>query len=374
MNRMKSVSVKIRALTLYLNPNSWDFKDIIEYVSRRVSRFHSFLDDAEWKKAVWSVRVSIPPPPDELNIVKLAEVIYESSFRSGVSLVSGFTIKSENIDYNIVEQLLQIGVYVCIDANNQKYFRRIAEALLRIAQKNPVLLSKVAVKLGQSKRFLTPYFPLSSNVEFREGLAIALLYSTDLLKAYQSNGIKGLIDKAGELMVCSETYGLEASSNLGIDFYGLDYSISPWMEDSSARLVEEISGVPIPEPGSIAAVVKLNGAIYKAALKSNIKSTGFCELMLPVAEDNILKQRVLEGRLRLRDLTALSMVCVAGVDMAVIPAENSVKTIEGLLRDMSKIAKTKGRVLGVRLIPYYHVKSGESVDLGLFGTVPVISP
>ncbi|MFN3621586.1 MAG: DUF711 family protein, partial [Nitrososphaerales archaeon] len=248
------------------------------------------------------------------------------------------------------------------------------ETLLKISQKNPVLLSRVAVKLGNSKEFLTPYFPLSVNVKFREGLAVSLLYSTDLLEAYRINGIKGLIDKAYEFMIRSEAYGLEISSKLGINFYGVDYSISPWMEDSSARLVEEVSGVPIPEPGSISAVAMLNRAVYDAAVKANIKSTGFCELMLPVAEDNVLKQRALEGRLRLRDLIALSTLCVAGVDMAVIPAEDSLKTIKGLLEDMFKIAEFKSRVLGVRLIPYYCVKPGETVDLGLFGEVPVIPP
>lgn len=371
---MKAPSVKIRALTLYLNPKSWDPMDIAEYVSSKVCRICTFLDNVEWKKDLWSLRISIPPPPEKIDIVKLAETVYDSSFRSGVSLVSGFTIKSNSIDCNVIERLLQSGVYVCIDASLQQSFKRIAEALIKISQKNPVLLSRVAVKLGNSKDFLTPYFPLSVNVKSREGLAVALLYSTDLLEAYRINGIKGLIYKACELMIRSEAYGLEISSKLGVDFYGVDYSISPWMEDSSARLVEDVSGVPIPEPGSISAVAMLNKAVYDAAFKANVKSTGFCELMLPVAEDNVLKQRALEGRVRLRDLIALSTVCVAGVDMAVIPAEGSLKIIEGLLEDMFKIAELKGRTVGVRLIPCHHVKPGESVNLGLFGEVPVIPP
>lgn len=371
---MEAPSVKIRALTFYLNPKSWNPIDIAEYISSRVCRICTFLDGVEWKKDVWSLRISIPPPPEKIDIVKLAETVYDSSFRFGVSLVSGFIIKSNSIDCYAIERLLQSGVYVCIDASLHQSFKRVAEALLKISQKNPLLLSRVAVRLGRSKEFLTPYFPLSANVKSREGLAVALLYSTDLLEAYRINGIKGLIDRAYELMIRSEAYGLEISSKLGIDFYGVDCSISPWMEDSSARLVEEVSGVPIPEPGSISAVATLNKAVYDAAFKANVKSTGFCELMLPVAEDNVLKRRALEGRLRLRDLIALSTVCVAGVDMAVVPAEGSLKTIEGLLEDMSKIAELKSRVLGVRVIPYYGVKPGESVDLGLFREVPVISP
>jgi len=369
----KATSVKIRALTFYLNPKSWDFTYITEYVSRRLCEIYTVLDDVEWKRDVWSVRVSIPPPSG-IDIVKLANVVHDVLSKSGVALVSGFTVKSSNIDHDIVSQLLQSGVYVCVDVNFQQSLRRVAEVLLKVSQKDPTLLSRMAVKLGFSKEFLTPYFPLSVNVRFREGLAIALLYSTELLEAYRVNGIKGLTDKACKLMARSEARGLDVSSKLGIEFYGVDYSVSPWMEDSSARLVEEISGVPIPEPGSIAAVAKLNGAIKEAAFKAKIKSTGFCELMLPVAEDNVLKQRVLEGKLRLRDLIALSTMCVAGVDMVVIPAEYSLKYIEGLLKDAFEIAKLKGRVVGVRVIPYHSVKPGESVDLGLFGRVPVIPP
>jgi uncharacterized protein (UPF0210 family) len=370
----RTISVKIRALTFYLNPKSWDFADIAEYVSRRLCEIYTVLDDVEWKKDVWSVRASISPPPDGIDIVKLAEIVHDASSKSGVSLVSGFTIESRSIDYDVVGQLLQSGIYVCVNADFQQSFRRVAEAILKISQKNPILLSRMAVKLGYSKEFLTPYFPLSVNVKFREGLALALLYSTDLLESYRINGIKGLTDRACKLMIRSEACGLEVSSKLGIEFYGVDYSVSPWMENSSARLVEEISGVPIPEPGSIAAVAELNKAIKEAALKANVKSTGFCELMLPVAEDNVLKQRALEGRLRLRDLIALSTACVAGVDMVVIPAEDSLKHVEGLLKDVFKIAELKGRVVGVRVIPHYSVRPGESVDLGLFGKVPVIPP
>lgn len=371
---MEPTSVKIRALTFYLNLKSWNFKYIVEYLSKRICEFYDFLDGIEWKKDVWSIRVSIPPPPKNVDIVKLAEIAYETSYQLGISLLSGFVIKSDDADSNIIEQLLQTGVYVRVDAGAQRYFKKIAEILLRVAQKEPLLLTRLAVKFGHSEKFLTPYFPMSTNVKFKEGLAVALLYSTDLLRAYISNGVKGLIDKAYTLIARSEAYGLEASSKLGIEFYGVDYSISPWMEDSSARLVEEISGVPIPEPGSIAAIIELNRAIYKAAIKANIKSTGFCELMLPVAEDNILKQRTLEEKLKLRDLIALSTVCVAGVDMVVIPAEGTLKTIERLLKDISKIAEVKNRVLGVRLIPYFNVEPGETVDLGSFGKVPVISP
>jgi uncharacterized protein (UPF0210 family) len=374
INLKKTASVKIRALTFYLNPKSWDFAHITEYISRRLCEIYAVLDDVEWKRNVWSVRASIPPPPSGIDIVKLANVIHSASSKSGIALVSGFTVKSSSVNYDVVSQLLQSGVYVCVDVDFQQSLRSVAEVLLKISQKDPVLLSRIAVKFGFSREFLTPYFPLSVNVKFREGLAIALLYSTELLKAYRANGIKGLTDRAYELMTRSEAYGLNVSSKLGIEFYGVDYSVSPWMEDSSARLVEEISGVPIPEPGSISAVAKLNEAVKEAALRAKVKSTGFCELMLPVAEDDVLKQRALEGRLRLRDLIALSTVCVAGVDMVVIPAEYSLKHIEGLLKDMLEIAKLKGKVVGVRVIPYHSVKPGESVDLGLFGRVPVIPP
>ncbi|KYH37555.1 MAG: hypothetical protein AYL29_005560 [Candidatus Bathyarchaeota archaeon B24] len=366
--------MKLRSITLYLSPKSWDTGYLKEYVESRVSSLNEAVETVKPHIEVWSLRVSTPPPPSGIDLIKAAETIYEASADLGVSLVSGFTLDAEDLDPGLLTRLLESGVYVSVKMKREDYSRNVSKALVEVAYRNPVLLADVAVIPRDLKGFLTPYFPLSVNINPVEGLAVALLYPMDLLNAYEKGGWSELSREASRMISEAEMWGRKLSSRLKVEFYGVDYSISPWMEDSSARLVEAVSGVPIPEPGSVAAVAKLNRMVQEAASKVGVKETGFCELMLPVAEDDILKLRGREGRLRLRDLVALSTVCVAGVDMAVIPADDAIPVVEKLMEDVYQISRFKRRVLGVRVIPYPGVEPGDNVQLGFFGEVPVIPP
>ena len=366
--------MKLRSVTLYLSPKSWDTGYLKNYVESMVSSLNEAVETVKSDVDVWSLRLSTPPPPSGVDVIKAAETIYETSADLGVNLVSGFTLDAEGLDPDLLTRLLESGVYVSVEMNRGDYSRNVSRALVEVAYKNPVLLADVAVIPGDLKGFLTPYFPLSVNTNPVEGLAVALLYPMDLLNAYEKDGWSGLAKEASRIISEGEMWGRKLSSSLKVEFYGVDHSISPWMEESSARLVEAVSGVPIPELGSVAAVAKLNRVVQDAASKAGVKETGFCELMLPVAEDDILKLRGREGRLRLRDLVALSTVCVAGVDMAVVPADDAIPAVEKLMEDVYQVSMFKRRVLGVRVIPYPGVEPGDNVRLGFFGEVPVIPP
>lgn len=365
--------MKLRSVTFYLYPKSWETTYLKKHVESRLSKLHEAIEMVKPSIDIWSLRLSTYPPPREVDVVKTAEALYEASADSGVNLVSGFMLDADGLDPNLLIRLLESGVYASIRMGGEDLSRYVANALTAVSYKNPEFLAHVAVIPGVFKDFLTPYFPLAVNMNPTEGLAISLLYSTDLLNAYRKGGW-GLLSKEASRMISeAESWGAQLSSHLNVRFYGVDYSVSPWMEDSSARLVETVSGVAISEPGSMAAIAKLNLSIQNAASKACVRSTGFCELMLPVAEDDVLKLRGREGRLRLRDLIALSTVCVAGVDMAVIP-DDSVMVVDGLMKDAYHISRLKGKVVGVRVIPYPGVESGDTVRLGLFGEVPVIPP
>lgn len=366
--------MKIRAVTFYLNPSSWEPKFLRNYVEHMTCSLHEALDSVKSEYEVWSLRLSTPPPPRDLDRIKAAEVVYKTSKSSGINLVSGFLLGAEEADPGLLRGLLEVGVYVGFKVTGEDDFKRLSETIVKVSRENPILLVRTAVTLGDVKSLLTPYFPLSVNTRFREGLAIALLYPTDLLKAYQSGGFKHLTKEASRLISEASNFGEKLSSKLKVEFYGVDCSISPWMDESSALLVEEVLGSRIGEPGSIAAVARLNRAILSALSSINVKATGFCELMLPVAEDDVLKRRVWEGHLKLRDLIALSSACVAGVDMAVIPINGAMQIITKVLKDVSWLSKLKGKPQGVRLIPYPGVEPGDFVDLDVFGKTPVISP
>jgi uncharacterized protein (UPF0210 family) len=94
--------------------------------------------------------------------------------------------------------------------------------------------------------------------------------------------------------------------------------------------------------------------------------------MLPVAEDNVLKERAGEGRLTLQLLASYSYACVAGVDMAVVPVGEWEPAIaERLLRELQMASSRKGKPLAARIIAV-DADAGSWVDLGRFGRTPVI--
>ncbi len=208
----------------------------------------------------------------------------------------------------------------------------------------------------------TPYFPLAT--AFNEGFSIALRY-VDLIKEFLSGDSSRLIRfLRGVRELCGKL-----SSYVGMEFLGVDYSISPWASESVVDLIEYLSGVKFALPGTGSSLSKLNNVINDVIGLSGIKALGFNEVMLPVAEDDLLKTRVAEGLVTLRDLTYLTAYCLVGIDMVVL--RDDLNVIKGVIKDVFTSSIIKGRTIGVRLIPV-GLPEGSEVSLKRFGKVPVI--
>ncbi|MEM2740055.1 MAG: DUF711 family protein [Candidatus Bathyarchaeia archaeon] len=366
--------MKIRAATLFLDLTGKDTPAIRSYLKDRIHSFIEALDEFRSRGVIWGrgVRVSVSHPYTDEGKVKIARIVREECEDIGVNMISGFVYDASIEDPRILEDLSDIGVYISVKPGSPEYYSRIIESLSKISYRDPISLTRIAILLGKGDSLLTPYFPLSMNVRCGEGVALALLYAKDLIDAYRRGGLTGMVEATCRTLSEAESIGKCIASRIGIDYYGLDYSLSPWMDDSVALLVEELAGSVLPNPGSLYTVSKINSLIREAAIRCKIAFTGFCEIMLPVAEDDILKERVYEGVLRLRDLITLSCFCVAGVDMVVIPVEALEKIMVGMMLDLSEVSKLKGKPIGLRIIPYPGVKPRDQVDLGIFGRVPVI--
>jgi len=211
----------------------------------------------------------------------------------------------------------------------------------------------------------TPYYPLSTMTN--EGVSVSLRYVDMLMKSEPkswlslvSNYIDILNKKLSNL--CNRA---------SIKFLGFDLSLSPWLTDNESivRLIEKyyLSSGKFPSIGSISAISDLNNFILNIMKVSRVRTLGFNEVMLPVAEDEILKKRVYEGVVRLHDLISLSTYCVAGLDMVAITASKSV--IRDIVKDLVTVYKVKGRVIGMRIIP---TTSSQEVKLERFGKVPIV--
>jgi uncharacterized protein (UPF0210 family) len=232
------------------------------------------------------------------------------------------------------------------------------EVLKAMASNSPLDARKLAVLVGDLLE--TPYYPASVNVKGGVGLSIALLYASDLIGsgANVQRRIREIVGKASEI-------GEELSELAGVEYRGVDASLSPWGQDSVVKLVEDLGNLRFGELGTMATISLLNRLIGELPFNK----TGFNEVMLPLGEDELLKDRFNEGSMDLFKLISYTQVCVAGVDMVPIPT-GEVNLVKRLLLDLSELVRVKGRPLGVRLIP----ARGSSIDLGEdFGRAPVVS-
>ena len=359
---------KIRAVTFFLDPPSWEKGLLIEYMAEAGSRLRQALSDLGILGNVWSIRLSLPPLPGGVDPVEVAQAAQEALDESGATFSAAVHLDAGDPRADLLPEALESpGVYGSLRLRDPGDAGRAAGILVAVSRRDPEEATRLAIDLT-GRGLATPYYPMSSNVAGDEGIALALLYTGELLAGARAGRIAR---EARSVFEWALEQGRMIADRLGVGFLGLDLSPSPWMEMSVARVVEVLSGVPLPEPGSVAAVRRLNEEVWEAG--RGLPTTGFNETMLPVAEDNVLKERTLEGRLRLRDLSMLTVGCLAGVDMAVIPGEYGVGVVRSLLADQLVVQRLKGMPLGMRLVVYDGAAPGSKVRLGKFGEVPVSS-
>jgi len=313
----------------------------------------------------WSLRVTLPPAP--LGGGEAARVVSEAVRALG-GLPGDVAYSLLHLDAGSASpedflSVLGLGGNVYGSAYTPVATEAAAELLYRVAAAGPGVAERFAVAVPSPVE--TPYFPVGSSGGPSAGVSAALLYPRLLEGRNLYAAFDDLADAAAEL----EDALLQAGDELGLEYRGLDLSLSPWMDESSARIVEQAAGGSICGLGAAGAVAELEELIGDTCL--DLECTGFNQVMLPVAEDNVLKERVREGCLTVQRLLHLSASCAAGVDMAPVPAsEWTPEQARRLLADLAAAARLKSRPLAARLIAVDRAP-GETVELPRFGETPV---
>ncbi|MCQ4344453.1 MAG: DUF711 family protein [Sulfolobales archaeon] len=307
--------------------------------------------DVVWKlqkvedEVVWTKRVALPPLPRSEpmdKVVELADLNKEVLF----GLVH---LDSKDPRVTEVPKALEPeNAYASILVRRLDDVDKLSKLLAEIEPEKASRLS-----LTFSDYFVvTPYFPSGTGDVALPSLSASVLYVSE----FDRNQEVQALAKADEL---AKTY----ARNLGLKYLGLDVSLSPWKEESLGRVIEQLSGRRLFEPSHLSTVFEINQRVFKAAVLAQVNALGFSEVMLPVAEDDVLTQRVSEGSLRLRDLISLSFVCVAGLDMIAVRADRDL--LASLIKAMYAVYYVKRRPVGMRVIP----TPGGDVVLKKFGRV-----
>jgi hypothetical protein len=210
----------------------------------------------------------------------------------------------------------------------------------------------------------TAYFP--DTASRREGFSISLRYVNDLLNELKSEKEISKIVESIVKPIQNEAFQVQSYTNAR--FLGIDLALSPWMKESVMKLIEEVEGISKATPGFYTSIWKLNEAIIKA---KGIKKIGFNEVMLPVAEDSVLKKYFTSEKMKISELIGAISVCVAGLDMIAISTELKDKVIEKIILDSITISKARKKKIGIRII-LTNSKAGKEIKLGRFGKVPVV--
>lgn len=347
----------IRCLTLHVKSLGSDRNHLRDVIHSKVDSVKELTRDLGLN--IWSFRIALPPMPSSEAQLKLTESLCRSDILLASYHVDANAVSAEDIA-SVLTSCSQC--YVTIRVSDASHISRVVELYSKLI-KSLALDDFTRIGISIPDYVETPYFPLAT--AYSDGFTIALRY-VDLFKEYLNGRKEKLIGFIGH--VCSSVKLL--SEKIGLKFLGIDYSLSPWESESVVELVEVLSNVRFAYPGSGWAVKELNRLINVISAEVGINTVGFNEVMLPVAEDDLLKERVAENYVTLRDLTYLSSYCLVGVDMVAVKEDLNI--IKGVIKDVFTSSLIKGRTVGVRLIPV-GLPERSYVNLKRFGKVPIIN-
>lgn len=360
------VEFTIRALVLHLSSKG-DIVGDLESKSYDLLEARDLVE-SETGVRVDSVRVTMPGPEVSPDYSGYVSDIVES-VPSGVIVSVGNVSSSHERLEEVVEETVASGLFIGILLADYSWqeARRLSRLIHRLADDDLDYATRLGINT-LNEPILTPYYPLSYSPGDEDYITVSLTYPNYLASHYRAGGIRGLAEAVASAGKLAESVGSKASGVVGAKYLGADLSIAPWMKESALGLVEEVSGVRLSDPGVAFGVRLINEALKRAS--ESTKTVGFNEVQLPVAEDLKLKARVSEGDVRARDMARLSGLCLAGLDMVVVPAGED--QVAGLILETAAYSRAKGKQLGVRIIPVYGAEPGDKVMLDRFGETPVM--
>ncbi|MEM4626873.1 MAG: DUF711 family protein [Ignisphaera sp.] len=354
----------IRALALHIpiikHETGWIVKKSTELLDRTI------ICCKNVGSSPWTWRIVLPPLPTTIEYQNVKKMVLEisSSFSNiGVLIAIPFKMDSPYID-RIIDLIYENdNVYSSISCNDELCIDRVIDRIYGRARNTDInVYTNFAIAFGSWME--SPYFPATANVSNTVGVSCSLRYA-DLIK-------KSLVDGNGDIVfefVTRIDNLLESLSKcVGIPYLGMDLSLSPWLSESVAEIVEFLVGDRMGSIGSFNAIYVLNAYIRRLMKSAGVKTIGYNEVMLPVAEDLLLNERVGKGDVKLRDLMSFSIFCVPGVDMVAMPHYINYRRF---LLDMLAIYEVKKTNTALRVIPT-DLESGTRIILKRFGETYVV--
>jgi uncharacterized protein (UPF0210 family) len=207
----------------------------------------------------------------------------------------------------------------------------------------------------------TPFFPAAYH-EGEQAFGIGLETPPLLQQVFE--GATTLADASTALRTAMnaalgevETIATGIERETGWRYLGIDTSPAPLAGASIGQAIETLTGAPFGEAGTLAACA----AITDVLKDLDVRTCGYCGLMLPVLEDPVLARRATEGRYSVSELLLYSSVCGTGLDVVPLPGDTAIEDLTSLIVDVGALAAKYRKPLSARLFPVPGKKAGDMV-------------
>lgn len=355
---------KPRAIAIHIPVHSWSKDEIVSNAISFGDKVFSCLKSVGLE--VWTKRFILPVlPENSLGCRDIEHIVNEIGGSMGDRILVAFPLSPSSQCLKELHNLSNIdSAYFSTSCGDVDCVNRVVEHVYSGHRDVELdFFTRFAISFGMWIE--TPYFPATANISNVLGFSISLRYvdiASQALLYGRTQLLRDFLEDVGKRLE-------ESARCSGIAFLGIDYSLSPWIEEgeSIASLIESLSNSRMGSPGTLSTIHALNTFLRGLIKKIGVRHIGFNEVMLPVAEDPVLNSRVREGLVMVRDLIAYSFACVAGLDMVALPRDADVRRIA---LDMLTVYRVKNRVVAMRVIPT-DLDASSEVKLKNFGVTYV---
>jgi uncharacterized protein (UPF0210 family) len=238
--------------------------------------------------------------------------------------------------------------------------RLAAEAMQAVAAATPGGLGNFRLAAAARIPAGTPFFPVAFHhgaPTIAAGLESAHLVHDAVLDAAHPRDVpRRLIEILGPALMAVERVLDDIAREERVQYLGIDTSPAPLGEASIGAAVEALANAPFGDAGTLDACALLTAAIKDLP----VRACGYCGLMLPVLEDDVLAARAAEDRFGVRELLLYSSVCGTGLDVVPIPGDTPTAALERLLLDVAALATRLEKPLSARLLLAPGLGAGET--------------
>lgn len=206
----------------------------------------------------------------------------------------------------------------------------------------------------------TPFFPFANNNMKNDNFSIALETVDLFLNVIEANieyGIEvvrtELIKKMTLELISINELALSIEKETGLKFNGIDASLAPFPngESSVAKIIELLSEDDFGNQKTLFFTSFLTNILKNVIGQSGVRAIGFNGVMYSLLEDDYLALRAKQKNFTIDSLMLYSSLCGCGLDMVPVAGDTLSEEITGMILDISGMAITLDKPLGVRILP-----------------------